>query len=188
MRGRAKKLYAAIALALVAVMVTSTAAMAAVTFDPPTGTGFVGKGDVQLAFGWNNADLQSKAAGVTFTYQSVDKYVQSCQKIIENKKETKVLEQDFNKTQEVNSTVAYDTRKNSQQQITGFNLTGFGSGGDTSAPTDLCNPGNDENNSGWEPDAEGDYPEVTLIESGTSTLSANHGGTSVPLNWPAPAV
>jgi len=27
--------------------------VAAVTFDASNGTGFVGKGDVQLAFGWN---------------------------------------------------------------------------------------------------------------------------------------
>lgn len=32
-------------------------ALATVTFDPGTGTGFVGKGDVQNAFGWNNAQL-----------------------------------------------------------------------------------------------------------------------------------
>lgn len=41
-------------------------ALAAVTFDASTGTGFVGKGDVQLAFGWNNKQLQANAAGVTF--------------------------------------------------------------------------------------------------------------------------
>jgi hypothetical protein len=39
----------------------ATAALAAVTFDVNTGFGFVGKGDVQLAFGWNNKALQTNA-------------------------------------------------------------------------------------------------------------------------------
>ncbi len=43
------------------------AGMKAVTFDADTGTGFVGKGDVQLAFGWNNKQLQDNAAGVRFS-------------------------------------------------------------------------------------------------------------------------
>ena len=42
-------------LAAIAALAVSTAALATVTFDPATGIGFVGKGDVQLAFGWNNA-------------------------------------------------------------------------------------------------------------------------------------
>lgn len=42
----------------------ATVAIAAVTFDPVTGTGFVGKGDVQTAFGWNNQQLQQNADGV----------------------------------------------------------------------------------------------------------------------------
>lgn len=35
-------------------------ATATVTFDPTTGKGFVGKGDLQTAFGWNNNQLQKK--------------------------------------------------------------------------------------------------------------------------------
>src|SRR3990170_2451923 len=40
-------------LVLVAAISVGTA-LAAVIFDPVTGEGFVGKGDVQLVFGWNN--------------------------------------------------------------------------------------------------------------------------------------
>ncbi|MCW3996493.1 MAG: hypothetical protein NWE98_10160 [Candidatus Bathyarchaeota archaeon] len=50
-------------------------ARALVTFDPATGTGFVGKGDVQLAFGWNNKALQDNALGVTFTYVAINEYL-----------------------------------------------------------------------------------------------------------------
>lgn len=30
------------------------------------GTGFVGKGDVQSVYGWNDADMQANAGSVTF--------------------------------------------------------------------------------------------------------------------------
>jgi hypothetical protein len=43
---------------------------AAITFDPATGIGFVGKGDVQLFFGWNNQMLQLNAANIDFRYSS----------------------------------------------------------------------------------------------------------------------
>ena len=39
-------------------------ASASVTFNPATGTGFVGKGDVQLAYGWNNKQLQDNAVAL----------------------------------------------------------------------------------------------------------------------------
>ncbi len=51
---------------------------ASVTFDPTTGAGFVGKGDVQTAFGWNNQALQANAADVTFSYNAVDTYSATC--------------------------------------------------------------------------------------------------------------
>jgi hypothetical protein len=41
-------------------LATAGAAFAAITFNPDDGTGFVGKGDVQEAFGWNNHALQAK--------------------------------------------------------------------------------------------------------------------------------
>lgn len=45
------------------------AANAAVQFDPVSGTGFVGKGDVQTFFGWNNQQLQKNADKVQATGQ-----------------------------------------------------------------------------------------------------------------------
>ena len=44
----------------------ATAASASVNVDPATGSGFIGKGDVQLAYGWNNATLQTNASSVGF--------------------------------------------------------------------------------------------------------------------------
>ena len=50
----------------------SMAPSSAITFDPATGLGFVGKGDVQYTFGWNNAQLQSGAAGLMFQVNRVE--------------------------------------------------------------------------------------------------------------------
>ena len=57
-----------VAFAAFALMLTGVAA--AVTFDPATGTGFVGKGDVQLVYGWNNQALQTNALNVQFRANS----------------------------------------------------------------------------------------------------------------------
>jgi hypothetical protein len=46
---------------------TAQAASASVTFDPLTGNGFVGKGDVQTAFGWSNATMQTNHTSITFS-------------------------------------------------------------------------------------------------------------------------
>jgi hypothetical protein len=61
---------AAITLAATAMMATTPAANAGVTIDAD-GKGFVGKGDVQTAMGWNNAALQKAVDGkiLTFTAQ-----------------------------------------------------------------------------------------------------------------------
>jgi len=42
------------------------------------GSGFVGKGDVQAAFGWNNAQFQRNAAAVTFSLANELDEVQRC--------------------------------------------------------------------------------------------------------------
>ena len=49
------------------VVVGAGSAQASVNVDATTGTGFVGKGDVQSALGWNNAKLQAGAESLTFT-------------------------------------------------------------------------------------------------------------------------
>jgi hypothetical protein len=57
--------------ALAAMVMIAGPASAVVTFDPATGTGFVGKGDVQSAFNLNNAKLQAgvDANKFAFSYQ-----------------------------------------------------------------------------------------------------------------------
>jgi hypothetical protein len=54
------------------------AALAAVTFDPDTGKGFVGKGDVQNAFGWNDKALSTNVGGVSFSYSTTQTHQWDC--------------------------------------------------------------------------------------------------------------
>ena len=113
----------------------STAAMAAVTFDYDLGTGFVGKGDVQVLYGWNNAQAQTNLPSATFAVVGQNSYAVTCEW------ETGVGTRGYklhivtqNKTTAVNSTVAVALRKNKQADITGINLTGYGTT-NTNTPT-----------------------------------------------------
>lgn len=55
-----------------ALIMFAASAAASVTFDPSTGTGFVGKGDLQTPWGWNNQKMQIEALNITFSYNSTD--------------------------------------------------------------------------------------------------------------------
>ncbi len=61
-----------------ALFVAAVPASATVVFDADKQTGFVGKGDVQLAFEWNNKQLQANAADGTFRYSATDVYKAVC--------------------------------------------------------------------------------------------------------------
>ena len=67
-----------VGLALVGMMATSAAVLAAVEWTPESG-GFVGKGDVQSLFGWNNASMQANATDVTFVYEATGGYSFECE-------------------------------------------------------------------------------------------------------------
>ncbi|MBX7501853.1 hypothetical protein K3181_10410 [Qipengyuania sp. YG27] len=128
-----------------AVAVLSTAAIASVTFDPATGTGFVGKGDVQLAFGWNNAAAQANANGVTFSYKTETTYDVTCEWDTVAGKSGNVVHHEITvpKNSSVLSGVAYDARKSNQ--YTGYNLTGLGASttsGQTAPDLGAACPGN----------------------------------------------
>jgi hypothetical protein len=102
---------------------------ASVTLDPTSGTGFVGKGDVQTALGLNNAQMQEKAPYLVFTYVTTDTYevVNAwASGNVDNPVSLNYHTATVTTSVGVNATVVYDSRKNSQGQVTGFNLTGFG--------------------------------------------------------------
>ena len=163
-----------VVLALGAVLASAAIAYATVTFDPTTGTGFVGKGDVQLAFGWNNAGLQRNASGVTFSYSATDTYEAVCTWTTgEGTRGEQTHNVGHDKTTSVNSAIAYDARI--RNQITGFILTGLGAttttGGSVPEVGGPC-PGNQG--------TEGVWTSVVLVSS-AGGLFVNYGGNSVLL-------
>ena len=126
-----RKLSLALSLAAVTAVGGASAASAAVTFDPATGSGFVGKGDVQYTFGWNNAKLQSNAGTVDFRYESAQDYEVICEFDTEQggRDGVRSVVQHVAR-QELASSLSRDvttvTRKNSQGDVNGFKLSAEG--------------------------------------------------------------
>lgn len=125
-----------------ALAAVSTAALATITFDASTGTGFVGKGDVQFTYGWNNKTLQDKAAGVTFSYLSEETFDVTCEWDTgrEGTPGFKHHSVTTPKKRGINAVINGDPRQvKGQTQFTGFILSGFGevsyTGGPTALPT-----------------------------------------------------
>lgn len=116
---------------LVIVLAATPAALAGVTFDPTTATGFVGKGDVQTAFGWTNAQAQNPAnlAGLAFTYVTTDTYEVTnawASGNADNPVSLNAHQVTVTTIVGVNGIVAYESRQiKGQKQVTGFYLCGF---------------------------------------------------------------
>ena len=155
-----------------AVAAIACAALASVSVF--NGVGFVGKGDVQTAFGWNNPQLQSNAGGVTFTYNSKDTYDVECEwTTTTGGPNPKIILHDIivPKHTSIKATVAYDAR--TMKQITGFNLNGYGQTvtvGTVPVVGGTC-PGGSQ------------LAVITAVQltSSTGGLYVNFGNTSVPL-------
>ncbi len=108
-------------LAGVAMVGFSVAAFGSVSVDE-NGIGFVGKGDVQTVFDWNNAQAQENAARLQFRYANGSTATWTC---VGTNPTGKVVTTHHEYTSAVSSNIAYDPRKNKVGQVTGFNLTGF---------------------------------------------------------------
>lgn len=153
-----------------------------ITLDTTTGLGFVGKGAVQSSFGWNNAGLQTNAGGITFSYEVTGVYEQSC--LHATGHEHMTVQKTFKKTVELSADVAFAARRNPQNKVTGFNLTGIAATTGDGPPTDLCNPGQSEPDSIWTPDPDGAYPVVTQTSGSPPALYVTFAGVS-HLIWTA---
>ncbi|WP_353815177.1 hypothetical protein [Agromyces sp. SYSU T00266] len=142
-------------------------ASAAVTFDPGSGTGFVGKGDVQNAFAWNNAQFQQRAASVSF--QLITRWVWGATCVFDGGSETST-QFGYGNSDFIDSTVR------GTGQASGFDLHGyFGGGGGGYVPTD----GDECTSSGG---ATGTWTSIEYVGT-TTTLEARYGGTSVSLPY-----
>jgi hypothetical protein len=163
--------------AVVAIFSASVMVFAAVTFDPNTGTGFVGKGDVQTAFGWNNAQLQANGAGISFTYNATETYQAVCTFVTgEGTRGEKTHNAAIPRHSSVNSAIQYKTR--THNQIDGFILTGFGittTDGTVPVVGNACVANSDGVNHN------GTWSSVTLISS-SGGLFVNYGGSNVLLS------
>ena len=126
-----RKLFLAMGLALVAMLVAAGAAFAAYTFDPATGTGFVGKGDVQLIYGYNNQQLQTNASKIDFRAITTSETSWTCSRPAPTPQDPnrEITQQRNNTTtaQGLATTVARETSKGKNGPVTGFNLTGYDS-------------------------------------------------------------
>jgi hypothetical protein len=129
------------ALLALASLVMAASAVASITFDPNSGTGFVGKGDVQSTCGWNNAGLQSHASGVGFSYQVHEVWAVTC----EHETAKKTITQGFDRQRNINSSIAMSAR--SHNQVDGFNLNGYSSNGGNPAVSCPGDPG--DPNAAW---------------------------------------
>jgi hypothetical protein len=107
--------------ALAAVAVVTTAVYADVIFNPEDGTGFVGKGDVQLALDWNNRQLQQNADDVQFRANS--ETVTEITWICTNTNNENTQERERTTTTSVEGLV--DSVVRERNQITGFILSGY---------------------------------------------------------------
>lgn len=108
-----------------ALSITSLAG-AAVTFDSATGSGFVGKGDVQLAFGWNNKQLQTNLAKVTVSLEQASTTVTEVTWECTNTRNENLQERERATTATASTVgVVEAVGRDGKNQITGVNLQGW---------------------------------------------------------------
>jgi hypothetical protein len=128
-----------------AVAVFATAVYAA-TFDPATGFGFVGKGEVQEPWGWNNREMSQRAANVEFSYSQEVTYQQEClvTTMVANPPGPAtpvVVQETQTRNGSINKSLSFEQRRNGGNgNFTGFILNGFGPG--SPIPTDICTGNN----------------------------------------------
>lgn len=107
-----------------------TMALAAVTFDASSGTGFVGKGDVQLTLGLNNAQLQNASLSFAAVSTTVSEVEWTCT----NTRNENTQERARTTTTEIAGVLSSTARL--RNQITGFNLNGYSGSAATTTTTD----------------------------------------------------
>jgi hypothetical protein len=115
--------------AFAGLMAVASPAMAVVTFDAATGTGFVGKGDVQTVFNWTNKALQTHASTVDFRVNSTSETTWTCTKLVEQGNDVirEIVQQrsGTSTTQGLVTTVARENSKGKDGAVTGFYLKGY---------------------------------------------------------------
>jgi hypothetical protein len=178
--------YLIAAAAGVSTLALATAASATVTFDPGTGLGFVGKGDVQLVYGWNNAAAQRNIPSITFSYEKDVSYDATCTwDTVTGGKNSKIITHivTTSHTFAVSDAVQWDARVHNQ--IDGIFLTGLGSETVTGSPPpnvgDSCVGGDINPNTNQPIFGQITDVEVSPDSSTVGTLFVTYNGNTQPL-------
>ena len=87
------------------------------------GTGFVGKGDVQSVYGWNDHDLQENAGLVMFRGSSLE--VSQVSWACRNSNNNNLQVRSRTTTTSASSGLSHEIRFNPMGHVTGFNLLGW---------------------------------------------------------------
>jgi hypothetical protein len=151
-----------------------TVAFAAVTFDPETGVGFVGKGEVQEAFGWNNRVLQNNADDVDF--QFVSEVVTEVSWTCTNDNNQTTQERERTTTTSIDGLL--DSVARERNQVTGFILEGFVGDAQVGEPTTDGPPLNSCPSGPWTLTTPAGEPELV---SSTGGLQVGFGGLWIDL-------
>jgi hypothetical protein len=150
---------------------------AAVIFDATSGTGFVGKGDVQLAFGWNNKDTSANQANVSFNVFKTETIVREwdCVRTMNNG-DIRTIERNNSTKTLSRGVVSNLVRDNKTKNVTGYQLTQYGS--DT--VINEADRGVETSSCVWPSAVAGDVRSETFTEA---NLFVTHNGTSVRLAY-----
>jgi len=108
------------------------------------GTGFVGKGDVQSVYGWNDADLQANAGSVSFRANLTE--VSEVSWVCTNSNNGNTQERSRITTLEAIGNLLHAIRYNPLGHVTGFDLLGWdgtpaGSSSTEGPPLNSCPAG-----------------------------------------------
>ena len=166
-------------LTAVALLSSPVVRAAAADFEPGVG-GFVGKGEVQAALRWGGAATESRLKGVSFSYESTDKYAYVCSwQKAEGMPEEREYSISINASTDVVSVLRTEEREDGHAVVTGFDLMGFQGSGTVSGKVpqvgDLC-PGSD--------DPKSTISKVELVEA-QDCLMMKFGSKKVPI-WSFP--
>jgi hypothetical protein len=118
-----RKMMIVVLVAMIAIMMIASTVSAAVTFDA-SGSGFVGKGDVQTMYGWNNKQMNDRAGSISFKAEQkvTENYVWECVSV--TKQGEKITERSNRVTTFQRPITTTVTRDNKTGNVTGFSLKG----------------------------------------------------------------
>jgi hypothetical protein len=154
------------AAAVAALALTTAGSASAYDLDPETGVGFVGKGEVQTAFDWNNQQLQRNADSVSFEYEAV--VVTEVSWICTNSSNENTQERERTTTASVSGVVESVAR--TRNQVTGFILGGYEGDPVVGSPTTDGPPLNSCPGGPWTLTTPAGAPEVVSEEGGLYVL------------------